>query len=220
MKKLLLTIFVSLIVISLVSAVVPTTTSGGANLDSDGNNLLKADAIAKSNYSGNEDKLISGQGQISGNGNGSNYTNQIAVHKGEESQLKVQTNSEFGSTIKSQNGNAEAKTEMKLSAGESGKTYAELSNGMKAEVKVMPDSASEKALEILGAKCQETGCAIELREVGNGQETKAVYRVEAEKPAKLFWVFKTNLGVKAQVDAESGEVIKTQKRGWAFLASE
>ena len=139
-------------------------------------------------------------------------------NKGEASQLQVQTSSEFGSTIRSQDGNAEAKTEMKMSQGEDGKTYAELSNGMNAEVKVMPDTASERALEVLGAKCEETGCEIELKEVGKGEETKAAYEVKAKKEVKVLGFIKAQMRTQAQVDAGTGEVVKTRNAWWGFLA--
>lgn len=139
-------------------------------------------------------------------------------NQGEASKLQVQTSSEFGSTIRSGEGGTEAKTEMKMSQGEDGKTYAELSNGMKAEVKVMPESASEKALEVLGAKCEEMGCEIELKEVGKGEEIKAAYEVKAKKQVKVLGFIKAQMRTQAQVDAETGEVVKTRNSWWGFLA--
>ena len=116
----------------------------------------------------------------SGNTDANGSTNRVAVstmNQGESSQLKVETSSEFGTTLKS--GTSEAKTSMSLNQDENGKTFTTLSNGMNSEIKVMPDSASEKALEVLGAKCEEAGCEIELKEVGKGTEAKAAYEVQA-----------------------------------------
>ncbi len=200
MKRLFVLFFVSLMAISMVFAAGPGSVVTGANPEAGADD--SADVESESV-------------------NGSGGEHQVAVdtaNKGESSQLKVQTNSEFGSTIRTQNGSAEAKTEMKMSQGEDGKTYAELSNGIKAEVKVMPDSASEKALEVLGAKCEEEGCEIELKEVGKGEEATVAYEIEAEKPAKFLGIFKTDMKVKAQVDAETGEVVKTKNAWWGFLA--
>jgi len=153
-----------------------------------------------------------------GNSGSGNEVNTGTQNQGVASQLQVQTNSEFGSTIRSGEGGTEAKTEMKMSQGEDGKTYAELSNGMKAEVKVMPETASQKALEVLGAKCEETGCQIELKEVGSGEETKAAYEVKAKKEVKVLGFIKSQMRVKAQVDSETGEVVKTRNAWWGFLA--
>ncbi|MGY4884980.1 MAG: hypothetical protein ACP5NZ_05370 [Nanobdellota archaeon] len=141
-------------------------------------------------------------------------------NQGQSPQLQVQTNGKSGSTIKSQNGNVEAKTSMEMSQDEAGKTYAELSNGMKAEVKVMPETASQKALAVLRAKCEARGCQIELKEVGKGDQAKLVYEVKAKKDVKALGLIKSEMTVKAQIDVETGEVIKTKKAWWGFLAKE
>lgn len=90
------------------------------------------------------------------------------------------------------------------------------------EVKIMPDTASERALERLRLNVcsEENNCSIELKEVGNGNQTKAAYEVKVEKQARVLGLFKTKIQVQAQVDAENGEVIQTKKPWWAFLASE
>ena len=38
--------------------------------------------------------------------------------------------------------------------------------------------------------------------------------------SKVFGIFKTDMDVEAQIDAETGEVIKSKKPWWAFLATE
>jgi hypothetical protein len=204
MNKIFLYFFVFLLGISFVFAAAEDVVTG-------------ANPEAGTNSPEDSGNLESG----SDNPNGPQEGNLIVTqtqNQGEASQLQVQTNSEFGSTIRSQDGKSEAKTEMKMSQGEDGKTYAELSNGMKAEVKVMPDSASEKALEVLGAKCEETGCQIELKEVGKGEEAKVAYEIQAKKEVKALGFIKTQMKVKAQVDAETGEVVRTRNAWWGFLA--
>jgi hypothetical protein len=98
----------------------------------------------------------------------------------------------------------------------------ELSNGINAYVKVMPEVASETALERLRLKvCNESNnCTIELKEVGYGNQTKLAYELKAQKESKVFFMFKKKMQVEAQVDAESGEVIREHKPWWAFLADE
>lgn len=102
------------------------------------------------------------------------------------------------------------------------KFKAKLSNGQNAEIKIMPDVASERALERLRLKvCQEEeGCKIVLKEVGKGEDVEAAYELETDKEAKVFGMFKTKMKVRAQVSAENGEVIRVNKPWWAFLASE
>lgn len=99
---------------------------------------------------------------------------------------------------------------------------AKLSNGRKGEIKVMPDTASKKALERLRLKvCSaENNCTIELKEVGKGNETRLAYEVQAERHFRILGLFRTKARVKAQVDAETGEIIRVKKPWWAFLATE
>jgi len=98
----------------------------------------------------------------------------------------------------------------------------QLSNGRNAEIKIMPDKASENALNMLKLKVcsEENKCSIELKEVGEGEEIRLAYELQTEREAKIMGLLKANIQVKAQVDAESGEVIQIEKPWWAFLASE
>ena len=102
------------------------------------------------------------------------------------------------------------------------KLKVKLSNGINSEVKIMPDTASEKALERLKIKVcsEENNCTIELKEVGQGEQVRAAYEVQVQKQAKFLGLFKTKMQVQAQIDAENGEVIRIKKPWWAFLASE
>jgi len=98
---------------------------------------------------------------------------------------------------------------------------AYLSNGRWALVKKMPNEASETALAKMEAKCAETGCTIELKEVSLGEnKTKLAYVVETEKDAKVLWLFKKKMAVSAQVDAETGDIIAVKKPWWVFMAKE
>jgi len=101
------------------------------------------------------------------------------------------------------------------------KLEAKLSNGRNAEVKIMPDVASVRALERLRMRnCVEGECNIELKEVGQGDGMKLAYEVKTQRRSKFLGLFGVRMNVEAQVDAESGEVIRVKKPWWAFLASE
>ncbi len=102
------------------------------------------------------------------------------------------------------------------------KLYTKLSNGQNAEVKVMPDTASETALQKLRLNVcsEENECQIELKEVAQGNQVKVAYEMNIQKQSKFLGMFQTRMNVQAQVDAETGEVIRTKKPWWAFLASE
>jgi len=97
-----------------------------------------------------------------------------------------------------------------------------LSNGRNAEIKIMHNTGSEKALERLRLKVcsSENNCTIELKEVGKKNKTKLAYEVQAEKHVRILWIFRKRMKAKAEIDAETGEVISIKKPWWAFLALE
>ncbi len=97
-----------------------------------------------------------------------------------------------------------------------------MSNGQNAEVMIMPNVASETALQQLRLRvCNESNnCTIELKAVGQGNQTKAAYQVQAEKQYKVFGLFRARARVNAEVDAETGEVINTNKPWWVAISSE
>jgi len=76
----------------------------------------------------------------------------------------------------------------------------------------MPETASQRAIERLG----QLGFNITLKEVGND---KVAYELTAEKEGKMLGLFKVKGKVSAEVDAETGEVVKVHKPWWAFMAS-
>ncbi len=98
--------------------------------------------------------------------------------------------------------------------------YAKLSNGRNAEIKIMPDTASQTALQRLNLRNCTEDCSIELKEVNIGDQVRAVYEVQAQRNSKVFGIFGARMQVQAQVDAETGEIIQVNKPWWAFLAVE
>jgi hypothetical protein len=130
-----------------------------------------------------------------------------------------------GNRIRLRVGNITAETELDLKQQkiqDKVQMSVKLSNGRNAEVKVMPNTASETALERLRLKVctAERNCSIELKEVGSGNETRLAYEVQAERHARILGIFQAKMQVRAQVDAENGEVIRTGKPWWSFLATE
>ena len=97
-----------------------------------------------------------------------------------------------------------------------------LENGRQVEIKIMPDVASEKAIERLRLRvCNESNnCTIVLKEVPIKNNKTIAYEVEAQKRLKILGLFRTRAKVKAQVNAENGEIIIVKKPWWAFLAKE
>ena len=102
------------------------------------------------------------------------------------------------------------------------KLKAKLSNGRNAEIKIMPDTASETALARLRLKVcsEENNCTIELKEVGKGNQTKPAYEIQIQRHFRILGLFRAKAQIRAQVDAENGEIVEVKKPWWAFLASE
>ncbi len=210
MKKILILIVTGILLISFVSFVL-------------------AEMNGSANKSGNQDNVNTGTQNKANDTELQNTikeTNQVRSGNyvnsdGKQMQIQTQVNNE----IKLKVGNAEAKTKMNMTQQQvqnKTKLMVKLSNGRNAEIKVMPDTASEKALERLRLKVcsSENNCSIELKEVGKREEVKAAYEVKIKKQSKFLGLIKTKMQVQAQVSAETGEVIRAKKPWWAFLATE
>jgi len=118
-----------------------------------------------------------------------------------------------------------ASTELELeqeSENNETKLRAKLSDGSLSEIKILPDGASKRALKKLRLKnCSEKNkCTIELKEVRKGARARAAYEVQLERHSRILGVFGKKMRVSAEVDSESGEIIKVNKPWWAFLAVE
>jgi hypothetical protein len=104
------------------------------------------------------------------------------------------------------------------SMGNKTKFKAKLKDGEEREIKFMPDTAVEKIIKKLKLKnCNESNnCTIELKEIGK----KLTYELQIERHSKIFALFQKKMHVRAQVDADTGEVTKVKKPWWAFIATE
>ncbi len=88
-------------------------------------------------------------------------------------------------------GKHELETDLEVNTGT---LQATLSNGRKAEIKVMPETASQTAIEKLQSKFCENKeneidaneCKIELKEVGQKDEAKLAYKIETRKEVKIL----------------------------------
>jgi len=210
MKKILLFLLVSLMTISLVL---------GAQ-EGAGSNTTQAGQGTVNGTQSNTETQAQNQGEET------QLQNQVQVQTGaymNQAGEQMQIQSGEGNEVKLQSGNVEAKTTMNMTREQvqnRTKLQVKLSNGLNAEVKIMPNTASETALARLGAKCEQNNCTIELKEVGTGNQTRAAYEIKTQKQVKVLGLFKAQMQVQAQVDAENGEVIQAKKPWWAFLAAE
>lgn len=150
---------------------------------------------------------------------------QEGTHMGEGGQM-FQVQTQANNQVKLEAGGVEANCNKcnltQEMVGEMTKLSVQMSNGKNAEVKVMPNKASETALERLKLKTcsSENNCSIELKEVGSGDKAQLAYEVKTERQARVLGMFKSKMQVQAQVDAETGEVLKVKKPWWALLSSE
>ncbi|MEM4230886.1 MAG: hypothetical protein QXF25_03355 [Candidatus Pacearchaeota archaeon] len=227
MKKIFLVLLVSLMAISLVLGAQGNTGTGqqGTGATDSG-----SDTAAQTGQGIGSGTQINTELQTQNQGEDTQLQNQVRVKSGtymnqDGKQMQIQSGN--GDEVKLKVGNAEAKSNMQVGSEydpvqNRTRLKTKLSNGKNAEIKVMPDTASERAIERLKLKVcnSENNCSIELKEVGSGEQVKAVYEVKAQKEARVLGMFKTKMQVQAQVDAETGEVIQAKKPWWAFLAAE
>lgn len=177
-----------------------------------------------------------------------NTTAQARAESGNESDSETNTRAESetraearaGSNVIALQGqqnaaaNAEATlAEVRTTITAQGEARVDLGNGNSGRVMIMPEVAAQTAIERLGINfcSEENNCSIELRAVGDARnntaggadstgETRAAYEVKANKEARMFGLFRVDMPVQAQVDAETGTVIESSKPWWAFLAAE
>lgn len=241
MKKIILCLIVCILMGSLVLA------QGQKRVDEAGTGMENSEVkeTGQGTGQGMQDDMTTESGQGTGQGVQINTETQ-QQNQGEETQIQnqiqtqsrvksgsyttengkqVQVQEQSNNKVQLKSGAVSAQTSMEMTQEQTQdrtKLQVKLSNGKNSEVKVMPDTASEKALERLRIKVcsEENDCQIELKEVGQGEQVRAAYEVQVQKQAKFLGLFKTKMQVQAQVDAENGEVIQSKKPWWAFLASE
>lgn len=123
-----------------------------------------------------------------------------------ESKIKIEKISEDSISIREKDTTIETSKKLII---EEKKLFMETAKGKK-EIKIMPSTASEIAVNQLKLKYVE----IELKEVG-----KPIYEITGKKEVKIFGLFKKEMTVKTYIDAETGDIEKTKKPWWSFLAT-
>ncbi|MFA5386169.1 MAG: hypothetical protein WC297_00595 [Candidatus Paceibacterota bacterium] len=135
----------------------------------------------------------------------------IKIHKGNGSSTEIYSDHVFATTTLE----VEVKVE-KLSTSTSSTLNVKLSNGRKAEVKIMPNQASEVAIKRLG----DLGFNVQLREASSTTASSTiVYELDGHKQVRLLGLFRVNMLVKATVNAEDGTVVSVARPWWSFLSS-
>ncbi len=128
--------------------------------------------------------------------------------------LRTETKTKDGETFqKIKVRGVEAVSELELKSEEE-KIKTKLSNGNTQEIKIMPNTASETAIEKLKTNKDLT---IQLKEVGEGNDLSVVYDIEGERTVKFLGLFKVRTELRARVDAETGEIIEFETPWWYFF---
>jgi hypothetical protein len=222
MRKVILSVMVLVLMCSLVLA------AGQQGIHEPGTGIENPEikAAGQGTGQGLEEGEVQGAGQGVGQGQGigqgqkvmaqtGNYVNQM----GKQMKVQQQENNRFKLEV----GGVSADCPLDLTQEEwenRTKLYAGLSNGKNAEIKIMPDTASETALQRLGLRNCDEDCLIELKEVGSGEQIKAAYELRTQRNSRVLGLFRARMNVQAQVDAETGELVQVNKPWWAFLATE
>ena len=91
-----------------------------------------------------------------------------------------------------------------------GKMYGDFDNGTR-EIRVMPDMVRNRIRERVERELEDE--EIELDEDG-------VYQYRARKKVKIFGFIQARVRVRAEINSETGELIRIRNSWWAFLTSE
>ena len=105
----------------------------------------------------------------------------------------------------------EQELEIEEEIGDDGerKLKVKASNGLGSEIKIMPDVASERALERLRLHTcsSENNCTIVLKDVSvEREEDRFAYALKVKKKVRYFGIFPGEREIEAEVDSETGEV--------------
>lgn len=88
------------------------------------------------------------------------------------------------------------------------KTYGNFSGEIR-EIKVLPDNVKERIRERIKTRLENEN--VELDEDG-------YYQIDGEKRARLFLIIPVRERVRAEINSETGEIIKVRNPWWGFLA--
>ncbi len=97
--------------------------------------------------------------------------------------------------------------------GNESRLRVNLSNGEQKDIKVLPDVASQRAIQVF----QNRNITVVLKQVGNGTNASVVYDAMTNKTVSILGLFRARAQINAQIDSETGQVISINKPWWYFL---
>ncbi len=87
--------------------------------------------------------------------------------------------------------------------------YGIFRNNQTRTINFLPDQVKEKIRDRIKTRLENQ--TIELDEDG-------IYQIQGKKKARLFFIFPVRVQVRAEINSETGEIIKIRNSWWAFLA--
>lgn len=113
-------------------------------------------------------------------------------------------------------GDFDVETDLEIDQGENESDLeATTSDGVRHKIIILPDRASEVAVERL----KSMNFTVELREVRERNVPRVVYIMESNKDGRFLGILKMKVKVEGQIDPETGELIEFNKPWWAFLVA-
>lgn len=104
-----------------------------------------------------------------------------------------------------------ASTNVTLYKSDDGKIYAISKDNETRIIKMLPDQVRERIRERL---------EIQLRNENMTLDENGTYQYRAEKKARLFFLFQINVPIQAEIDPETGEVLRIKNPWWSFLTKD
>ncbi len=102
-------------------------------------------------------------------------------------------------------------TNVTLYKSDDGKVYIAKKNNETKEVKLFPEQVKEKIEEKLSRQLENEDITL---------DENGTYKYDADKKAKLFFIFPVKVAVKAEINSETGKIISIKNSWWAFLAKD
>ncbi len=217
MKKILIFIFLTFLLISFISAqgitasAINNNSENPNNSNSQNNDLNKKQNLTKSQI----ENIIQTRNRIRTQLNESECPNDC-ICDGSTIRFQLENSREMiiragnSGNIIFQSKKTGASTNVELYRSEN-KIYGIFKNNQTKEIKIFPDEIQEKIRERIRARLENQ--TIKLDENG-------IYQIRAEKRARLFALFPVRANIQAEIDSETGEIIRIRNPWWSFLAQD
>jgi len=214
MKKELVMIFILMFAISFVVAEQGNVQSGNQNKDAVTNQYQKGNLtqaqIGEIIQSKNQLKIQAQNQECPSNCScdGSTIKCQVQTQNGTQKQMTIQAGNSGNTIVQVKNANMS--TQVQLYKSDDGKVYAQFQNNETKEI-ILPDEIKTRIEARLRERVKLQNENMTLNEDGE-------YQIRAEKRARLLWIIPVQERVNAQVDAETGEILRQRNSWWGFLA--